>query len=154
MNPPEATGLAAWRLPLIGAAVAVLLILLAGLAGAKSLRDLASSHERERSLETRIGETRHRIDGLRNRIVRLRTDPGLLERLAREELGFVRPKDVIIELPVAAPPATPVADAAPLLPLGTSVTVEETEPRKPSARREKPPAPIVLPPSDAPPLPE
>ncbi|HEV7668025.1 MAG TPA: septum formation initiator family protein [Thermoanaerobaculia bacterium] len=153
MTPPETTG---WRLPLIGAALAALLLLLGGLAGAKSLRDLASAHERERKLETRIIETHDQIDSLRNRIERLRSDPGLLERLAREELGFVRPKDVIIELPMPVPVAVPAVSSAPLIaldPLGAPASVEEA-PRRPAARRAKPPAPIVLPPSDAPPLPE
>src|SRR6185436_1752053 len=134
-----------------------LLLLLAGLAGAKSLRDLRSAHERERNLEARIAATHNQIDSLRNRIERLRDDPGLLERLAREELGFVRPKDVIIELPLPAPPAAPQAIAAdaPLIaldPLGAPAAAEPA-PRRPG-RRAKPPAPIVLPPSDAPPLPE
>lgn len=161
MTPPEATGR---RLPLIGAAVAALLLLLAGLAGAKSLRDLKAAHERERNLEDRIAATHDQIESLRNRIERLRGDPGLLERLAREELGFVRPKDVIIELPIpaeaAAPPlAPPGATATPLAagPSDDSVgppAGDEALPRRPAGRRTKPATPIVLPPSDAPPLPE
>jgi cell division protein FtsB len=157
LTPPEVTT-GGRRLPLIGAALAALLLLLAGLAGAKSLRDLRSAHERERNLEARIAATHSQIDSLRNRIERLRSDPGLLERLAREELGFVRPKDVIIELPIPAPPAAPVAATAasvPLValdPLGAPVATEAV-PRRPG-RRAKSPAPIVLPPSDAPPLPE
>ncbi|HXU34343.1 MAG TPA: septum formation initiator family protein [Thermoanaerobaculia bacterium] len=155
MTPPEGTT-GGRRLPLIGAALAALLLLLAGLAGAKSLRDLKSAHEREQNLEDRISATHDQIDALRNRIERLRSDPGLLERLAREELGFVRPKDVIIELPLPAPAAVPAVSSVPpiaLDPLGGPVT-EGGAPRRPAARRAKPSAPIVLPPSDAPPLPE
>lgn len=157
MTPPEGTT-GGRRLPLIGAALAALLLLLAGLAGAKSLRDLKSAHERERNLEARIAATHNQIDSLRNRIERLRSDPGLLERLAREELGFVRPKDVIIELPIPAPPAAPVAATAASVPLVAldplaPPAAAEAVPRRPG-RRAKPLAPIVLPPSDAPPLPE
>ncbi len=155
MTPPEGTT-GGRRLPLIGAALAALLLLLAGLAGAKSLRDLKAAHERERSLEDRISSTHDRIDELRNRIDRLRDDPGLLERLAREELGFVRPKDVIIELPLPAPAAVPAVSAAPLIaldPIG-GPAANDAAPRRPATRRAKPPPPIVLPPSDAPPLPE
>ncbi|MEP7010449.1 MAG: septum formation initiator family protein [Acidobacteriota bacterium] len=155
MTSPEGTT-GGRRLPLIGAALAALLLLLAGLAGAKSLRDLKAAHERERNLEDRISATHDQIDSLRNRIVRLRSDPGLLERLAREELGFVRPKDVIIELPMPAPIAVPAVSSAPpieLDPLGGPVAVDGP-PRRPAARRAKTVAPIVLPPSDAPPLPE
>ncbi len=161
MTPPEATG--GRRLPLIGAAVAVLLLLLAWLAVAKSLRDLRSSQEREQNLEARIAETDRKIDGLRNRIVRLHNDPGLLERLAREELGFVRPRDVIIELPLPAPSVGSVVKATPgappFGPFEPLVAPTETpaaplpQTQRPG-RRSKPPAPIVLPPSDAPPTPE
>lgn len=163
MTPPEATGR---RLPLIGAAVAALLLLLAGLAGAKSLRDLKAAHERERSLEHRIASTQDQIESLRNRIERLRSDPGLLERLAREELGFVRPKDVIIELPLPAAGAAPLValSGAPSAPVAVdpqagaggdgAAPAAKTPPRRPAGRRAKPAVPLVLPPSDAPPLPE
>ncbi|HYO14752.1 MAG TPA: septum formation initiator family protein, partial [Thermoanaerobaculia bacterium] len=82
--------------PVLGAAVVLFMALLA-LAGLKSWRDLEAARERERTLETRITETRARSDRLRARIERLRTDPGTLERLAREDLGMVRPGDVVIE---------------------------------------------------------
>ena len=84
--------------PVVGAAV-LLFVALLGIAAWKGSRDLASARERERLLETRIEDTQGRIDGLRGRIDRLRSDPGTLERLAREDLGMVRPGDVIIELP-------------------------------------------------------
>lgn len=84
--------------PLVGVAV-FLFIALLGVAAWKGSRDLAKAQEREQLLETRIEETQERIDELRGRIDRLRTDPGTLERHAREDLGMVRPGDVIIELP-------------------------------------------------------
>jgi cell division protein FtsB len=96
--------------PVLGAAVVLFMALLA-LAGLKSWRDLEAARERERTLETRITETRARSDRLRARIERLRTDPGTLERLAREDLGMVRPGDVVIELP-AGEGSTPSAGSA------------------------------------------
>lgn len=84
--------------PVVGATV-LLFVALLGIAAWKGSRDLASARERERLLETRIEDTQGRIDDLRGRIDRLRSDPGTLERLAREDLGMVRPGDVIIELP-------------------------------------------------------
>ena len=84
--------------PVVGAAV-FLFVALLGIAAWKGSRDLAAARERERLLESRIEDTRERIDELRGRIDRLRSDPGTLERLAREDLGLVRPGDVIIELP-------------------------------------------------------
>jgi cell division protein FtsB len=84
--------------PVLGAVVLLFLMLL-GAAGLKSYRDLTAARARERQLETRIEDTRHGIDRLRSRIDRLRNDPAMLERLAREDLGLVRPRDVVIELP-------------------------------------------------------
>jgi cell division protein FtsB len=84
--------------PVVGATV-LLFVALLGIAAWKGSRDLASAREREHLLETRIEDTQGRIDELRGRIDRLRSDPGTLERLAREDLGMVRPGDVIIELP-------------------------------------------------------
>ena len=88
--------------PVVGAAV-FLFVALLGIAAWKGSRDLAAARERERLLETRIEDTQGRIDELRGRIDRLRSDPGTLERLAREDLGMVRPGDVIIELPSDLP---------------------------------------------------
>lgn len=95
--------------PVLGAAVGLFVALLA-IASLKSYRDLEAARTRERLLETRIEETTSRIEHLRVRIDRLRTDPGTLERLAREDLGMVRPGDVIIELPLdrAAPQTAPL----------------------------------------------
>jgi len=92
----------------LGAAVLLALALLA-VAGVKSHRDLAAARARERELATTIDATRGRIGRLRGRIERLRDDPGTLERLAREDLGLVRPNDVVIVLPAGATPKPPAA---------------------------------------------
>lgn len=110
--------------PVLGAAVVLFMALLA-LAGLKSWRDLEAARERERTLETRIDETRARIDRLRARIERLRSDPGTLERLAREDLGMVRPGDVVIELP-AGEASTPSAGSAGPSPPGPAPRAEPT----------------------------
>ena len=109
--------------PILGAAVALFVALL-GIASLKSYRDLEIAQGRQTALETKIRETRSGIEGLKSRISRLKTDPAILERLAREDLGLAYPDDVIIELPqsgataavlpLAPPPAatTPAAVAA------------------------------------------
>jgi cell division protein FtsB len=84
--------------PLLGAVV-LLFVALLGAAGLRSYRDLQTARAREKQLELRIDATRTDMDRLRGRIERLRADPAMLERLAREELGMVRPHDVVIELP-------------------------------------------------------
>ena len=135
MTPIEAPARSDSFRPVLGATVLLVLALLA-IAGLKSSRDLEAARARERLLEQRIAETRAESERLRVRIDRLRHDPGMLERLAREDLGMVRPGDVIIELP--APGAKP-APMSPMPPMS---------PAPPA-----PPIPLV-PQSPAPPLPE
>jgi cell division protein FtsB len=94
--------------PVLGGVV-VLFVILLGAAGLKSWRDLNAAQAREKQLETRIETARGGIDHLRGRIERLRSDPAMLERLAREDLGLVEPRDVVIELP--RPDAAPVTAA-------------------------------------------
>ena len=101
------------RLPLLGAAAAFFFLVFAGLAGMKSLRDLDAAREREKTLSQRVHDTRERIEALEVRLERLRTDPALLETLAREELGMARPGDVIVELPRKALEAQKAPQAAP-----------------------------------------
>lgn len=94
------------RALLLGAAGFFLLLVLA--AGWKSYRDLESSRQREAMLAARIGETEASVDSLRRRIARLREDPVALERMAREQLGLVKPGDVVIVYPESPkPPANP-----------------------------------------------
>jgi cell division protein FtsB len=92
--------------PVLGATVLLVFALLA-IAALKSYRDLAAARAHEHQLETRIAETKARSEKLRLRIDRLRHDPGMLERLAREDLGMVHPRDVIVELPEEAVAAVP-----------------------------------------------
>jgi cell division protein FtsB len=77
----------------------VVLVALLAAAGFQSWRDLAAVRAREAELAARLAETRAKIAALEGRIGRLRHDPSTLERLAREELGMVKPGDVVIVLP-------------------------------------------------------
>lgn len=86
------------RRGLLGAA-ALVLALLFGIAGLQSWRDLSVARARSHELETRVEATETRIEGLKERIHRLESDPRALERLAREELGLVRPGDLVVVLP-------------------------------------------------------
>lgn len=96
--------------PVLGATVVLVFALLA-IAALKSNRDLQAARSRERLLTGKIAATVAESERLRVRIDRLRHDPGMLERLAREDLGMARPGDVIIELPEAAAPAAPLPPA-------------------------------------------
>jgi cell division protein FtsB len=132
--------------PVLGATLALVLALLA-IAALKSSRDLEAARARERLLQQKIAATRAESERLRVRIDRLRHDPGMLERLAREDLGMVRPGDVIIELPSPHLPGPPLPEG------------EEGEnpsrtaiPKAPSAA--PPPSPPASAPAAVPPAPE
>ncbi|HVR99290.1 MAG TPA: septum formation initiator family protein [Thermoanaerobaculia bacterium] len=156
--------------PVLGAAVVLFLVLL-GLASLKSWRDLEAARGRERRLETEIHETEVRIEQLQGRIARLRSDPGSLERLAREDLGMVRPGDVVIVLPDNAdgrpltlpsravpqsvsvaevPTATAVSTAEPSAALATessAASLEDVTPEAASAGSPPPASPAPLAPA-------
>ncbi len=127
--------------PVLGAAVVLFLALLA-VAALKSYRDLSSARAHQHMLEKQIQVMVARSEWLRSRIDRLHRDPGMLERLAREDLGMVRPGDVVIELPegavaprasrsVAASLAGPPVPVTPPAPV--SLPVEFVGPPAPSA---------------------
>lgn len=156
MNSTDGSGRTDSLRPVLGASVFLFLAVL-GIASAKSWHDLESARQRKLLLETRIRSSESEIDRLRNRIGRLRSDPGLLERLAREDLGMVRPGDVVIELPIAgaaeAPPVrvvpTPVpSPPAPLPQAGEGSTAKASGPGFVG-----PPVPPAAVPATAPPAP-
>ncbi len=85
-------------------AAVLFLVLLLGVAGARSWRDLDRARTRQSELAVKIEDTESRIDALERRIERLRHDPLLLERLAREDLGLVKEGEVVFLLPRANVP--------------------------------------------------
>jgi len=129
--------------PVLGATVLLVFALLA-LASLKSNRDLQAARSRERTLREKIAATRAESERLRVRIDRLRHDPGMLETLAREDLGMVRPRDVVIELPdpkaAPAPPA-PMTPALPPPAATQAVPAANPHPPTPSPDPSRPPSP-------------
>lgn len=91
--------------------VALFLLALLATAGVKSFRDLKAARDLEDRLERRIAETEGRIDVLREHVRRIDKDPLTLERLARENLGMVKPDDVVIVLP-EEPESTPPPESS------------------------------------------
>jgi cell division protein FtsB len=161
----EASGGTGSFRPVLGASVLLFLTVL-GIAGVKSSHDLEAARQRKLLMETRIQAAESEISRLQNRIERLRSDPGLLERLAREDLGMVRPGDVVIELPIeGAAEAPPVVVPSPPASLpraaeGSTVTAsdagaagESPTPAAGSAGPPAPPAPVPAQPAAAPPAP-
>lgn len=87
-------------------AAVLFLVVLLGTVGARSWKDLERARGRQAELSEKIEETEARIEALDRRIRRLRHDPLLVERLAREDLGLAREGDLIFVLPEGqlAPP--------------------------------------------------
>jgi cell division protein FtsB len=139
----------------LGAAVLFFSVLLV-FASVKSHRDLVAARDHRRDLERTIRETRERNEVLRGRIERLRRDPDTLEGLAREQLGMVRPNDLVIVLPQPVPATAPstAPATAPARPLAVPVRLTApTAPAVPSAPPAAAPAPSTAPAAPSRPLP-
>lgn len=81
----------------LGIALAFVVVLL-GTASVKGWGDLEAVRARESVLEGRVTDSVAEIERLERRLLLLRDDPATLERLAREELGMVRPGEKVIVL--------------------------------------------------------
>jgi cell division protein FtsB len=80
------------------AALAVLTLGLAVYGGNQVLRVTQLRRELE-VMERDIVTLRARADELSRTVERLRNDPAYLEKLAREELGYVRPGETVLKFP-------------------------------------------------------
>jgi cell division protein FtsB len=56
----------------------------------------------EADLRTSVSQLEAREAQLLREIDALRTDPGYIEQVARQQLGFVKPGEVVVQLPPAA----------------------------------------------------
>jgi len=79
------------------AGVAAVLVLLSLMDGGGFRRSFALSRELA-ELEEKNGALRERNQALIEEIELLRSDPRALERAAREELGYVRPGELVFTL--------------------------------------------------------
>ncbi len=92
---PTVTGSLRQRVVLVAAAAvstALVAVVIFGSRGLLHLRTLTTEHD---DLGKRIALLLHENEQLRTRIHRLRTDDRAVERLAREQLGFTRPGELI-----------------------------------------------------------
>lgn len=67
--------------------------------GGQSLHRVWQMHQEVEALEREIRALRAETDRLVQAVDRLRTDPEAVERLAREELGLVKPGEKVLKLP-------------------------------------------------------
>ena len=83
------------RAVLITAVIATSILVGVVIFGSRGVVHLRTLMAEEDELGHRIALLLHENEQLRTRIHRLRTDDRTLERLAREQLGFTRPGEVI-----------------------------------------------------------
>lgn len=83
------------RAVLAAAAVVSTALIAVVIFGSRGLLHLRTLTDEQDQLGKRIALLLHENEQLRARIQRLRTDDRTLERLAREQLGFTRPGEVI-----------------------------------------------------------
>ena len=96
------------RSPLLLALAVVAVLVAVGAASLRSWRDVAEARAHEAELQAAIAKTEAAVRALEERNRRLESDPVTLERLARQQLGLVKPDDLVVVFPVppagAAPP--------------------------------------------------
>ena len=97
--------------PRLKLAVLVLLsLVVASLVGNRGLVRLYRMHQTKAGLEREIGKLTLNNAALTEEVRALRTDPGRVEAIAREELGLVKPGELVYEFR-AAPGTSRLPDA-------------------------------------------
>jgi cell division protein FtsB len=84
-----------------GAALAVLTLGLGVYGGNQVLRVTHLRREMD-AMERDLVTLRARAEELARTVDRLRNDPAAIEKLAREELGYVRPDETVLKFPSGA----------------------------------------------------
>ncbi len=83
-----------WRVAVAGALAALLFFAVEG--GEYSTRDLLARRARHAELETRVASLAAEVDSLYRELEAIRSDPVVLERVAREEHSMVRgPRELL-----------------------------------------------------------
>jgi cell division protein FtsB len=96
------------RLAIVAAAGVSVTLVAAILFGSRGLLHLRALTSEEAAIKQRIGGLLLENQRLRTQLHALRTDDRYLERLAREQLGFVRPGEVVYRFPGSNRPAPEV----------------------------------------------
>jgi cell division protein FtsB len=71
----------------------------ASLFGERGWLDRVRLHRQYRTLDREVTAQRERVEALREEVAGLRANPLSRERIAREQLGYVRPGEVLFLLP-------------------------------------------------------
>ena len=84
----------------------LLVLVVASVLGNRSLLRLYQMHRDRATLEREIEQLTAANATLADEVRHLRTDPGRVEAIAREELGLVKPGEIVYEFRPTSPPAT------------------------------------------------
>ena len=84
---------------LLGGAGLVLLAASLAVYGGHQVLRVQAMRAEITAMERDIASLRARTDELTRTVERLRNDPAYVEKLAREELGYVRPGETILKFP-------------------------------------------------------
>lgn len=90
MKNPAETLLPMFVLVCAVVSVPVMVLRPEGLSRMRNLKAELADAERENA------ESRRQIQSLRNEVGRLRDDPAAVERIARDQLGFVRKSEIVV----------------------------------------------------------
>jgi len=82
----------------------LLVLVVASVMGNRSLLRLYQMHRERAAVEREIDQLTAANAALAEEVRNLRTDPARAEAIAREELGLVRPGDLVYEFRPTAPP--------------------------------------------------
>ena len=97
------------------ARVALVLVFAAGSAAAlfgdRGYLDVERQRARLETLRLSNEAAQQRVDALKHQVDRLRTDPSAVERIAREDLGYVAPGEITLLLPGDDPADRQALDA-------------------------------------------
>jgi cell division protein FtsB len=89
------------------AVILLLALVVASVMGNRSLIRLYRMHQTRAALERESAQLAANNAALAEEVRALRADPGRLEAIAREELGLVRPGEVVYEFRAASNPSRP-----------------------------------------------
>jgi cell division protein FtsB len=84
---------------LLGISAVVLLTLSLAVYGGNQVFRVTHLKRQMDAIERDIVALRARADDLSRMVDRLRNDPSYMEKLAREELGYVRPDETVLKFP-------------------------------------------------------
>jgi cell division protein FtsB len=85
----------------LGGAGLIVVVVGLGVYGGQQLLRVRHMRGQIEAMEREIVTLRARTEELTRTVQRLRNDPAYVEKLAREELGYVRPDETVLKFPSA-----------------------------------------------------